>query len=338
MRLSILAFTRRGCGLARAVQAALKPEECRMVTMAKFQEPGFESYAPPLTEAVGELLRWCDQLVFIGSTGMAVRGIAPWVRDKKTDPGVLVIDEGGTYVISLLSGHIGGANALTRQVAQALGAQAIVTTATDIEGKFSVDTWATEQGLHIESFPLAKAVSAAILEGNVPIFSERPLPDPLPQGLTRGNTGALGIYVGVHTAAPFAQTLTLTPKVLRLGLGCRRGTPKEAIAQAVETVLRQARLDPSAIGAAASIDLKADEPGLLSYCREAGIPVHFYSAEALRAVPGTFTPSAFVSSVTGVDNVCERAAALGGGTVIVKKTACQGVTVAVAEKDWEVSF
>ena len=113
MRLSILAFTRRGCCLARRVKQALSPAECRMMTMEKFGEPDFEVYRPPLTEAVGDLFSWCDQLVFIGSTGMAVRGIAPWVKDKKTDPGVLVIDEGGTYVISLLSGHIGGANALT---------------------------------------------------------------------------------------------------------------------------------------------------------------------------------------------------------------------------------
>ena len=338
MRLSILAFTRRGCALARRVNLTLGAEETRMMTMEKFGEPDFEPYHPPLTEAVGPLFAWCDQLVFIGSTGMAVRGIAPWVRDKKTDPGVLVIDEGGTFVIPLLSGHIGGANALARHLAAALGAQSIVTTATDVEGKFSVDTWATEHGLHIGSMALAKAVSAAILEGPVPIRCERRLPDNLPAGLVPGDTGELGIYVGVHTEKPFVKTLCLTPKVLLLGLGCRRGTPKQAIAQAVERVLAENNLNPAALRAAASIDLKADEQGLLECCRDLNIPVAFFSAEALRAVPGEFTPSQFVSSVTGVDNVCERAAVKLGGTRIVKKTACQGVTVAVAEKDWEVSF
>lgn len=338
MRLSILAFTRRGCVLARRVKITLGAAETRMMTMEKFGEPDFEIYHPPLTEAVGQLFAWCDQMVFIGSTGMAVRGIAPWVKDKKQDPGVLVIDEGGTFVIPLLSGHIGGANALARVLAAALGAQSVVTTATDVEGKFSVDTWAAERGLHIGSMALAKAVSAAILEGPVPIRCEKQMPGNLPAGLVPGDTGALGIYVGVHRAAPFTKTLCLTPKVLLLGLGCRRGTPRQAIAQAVERVLEENNLNPAALCAAASIDLKADEQGLLDCCRELNIPVQFFSAEELRAVPGEFTPSPFVTSVTGVDNVCERAAVKLGGTRIVKKTACQGVTVAVAEKDWEVSF
>lgn len=338
MRLSILAFTRRGCALARQVRAALAPEQCRMMTMEKFGEPDFESYRPPLTDAVGELFAWCDQLVFIGSTGMAVRGIAPWVKDKKTDPGVIVIDEGGTFVISLLSGHIGGANALTNTLAAAIGAQSVVTTATDVEGRFSVDTWAKENGLHIGSMPLAKAVSAAILEGDVPICADRPLPDKLPAGLVKGEAGALGIYVGIHDKTPFEKTLVLTPKVLTLGLGCRKNTPETAIEALVSQVMEQYGLSREALRGAASIDLKAEEPGLLAFCEHHGIPVKFYSAEELKAVPGRFTPSAFVSSVTGVDNVCERAAAADGGKIIVPKTALNGVTAAVSETDWEVSF
>ena len=338
MRLSILCFTRRGCALARRVKEALSPAECRMMTMEKFGQPDFEAYRPPLTEAVGNLFSWCDQLVFIGSTGMAVRGIAPWVKDKKTDPGVLVIDEGGTYVISLLSGHIGGANALTVFLAECLGAQPIVTTATDVEGKFSVDTWAKRQGLHIGSMALAKAVSAAILEGDVPICADCPLPEKLPAGLIRGEKGKLGIYVGIHGRQPFEKTLVLTPKVLTLGLGCRKNTPEAAIEALVSKVLEEKGLSWQSVRGAASIDLKANEPGLLAFCAHHGIPVQFYSAGELKAVPGQFTPSAFVSSVTGVDNVCERSAAAEGGKLIVPKTAENGVTVAISEKEWEVSF
>ena len=338
MRLSILSFTRRGCALARRVKQALAPEGCRMMTMEKFNEPDFELYRPPLTAAVGELFSWCDQLVFIGSTGMAVRGIAPWVKDKKSDPGVTVIDEGGHYVISLLSGHIGGANALAAFLAEAIGAQPIITTATDVEGRFSVDTWAKAHGLSIGSMALAKAVSAAVLEENVPICADVPLPEALPAGLTEGSEGTLGIYVGIHAKKPFVKTLALTPRVLTLGLGCRKNTPREAIEEAVSEALAAYGLNPEAIADAASIDLKAEEPGLLAFCEGHGIPVKFYTAEALRAVPGHFTPSAFVSSVTGVDNVCERAAAAAGGTIIVPKRAKNGVTVAIAEKDWEVSF
>lgn len=338
MRLSILSFTRRGCILARRVKQALAPESCRMMTMEKFGEPDFEVYRPPLTAAVGELFSWCDQLVFIGSIGMAVRGIAPWVKDKKSDPGVLVIDEGGNYVISLLSGHIGGANALAAFLAEAIGAQPIITTATDVEGRFSVDTWAKTHGFSIGSMALAKAVSAAVLEENVPICADVPLPEPLPAGLTEGSEGPLGIYVGIRNRKPFARTLALVPKALTLGLGCRKNTPREAIEKAVSEALEDHGLSPEAIAGAASIDLKAEEPGLLAFCADYGIPVKFYTAQALKAVPGRFTPSAFVSSVTGVDNVCERAAAAEGGKIIVPKIAQNGVTVAIAEKDWEVSF
>lgn len=338
MKLAIFAFTGQGCRLALRCRDVLSPEECRMVTMEKFGFSEFEPYVPPLSGCMKEYFFWADQILFIGSTGMAVRAIAPWVRDKKHDPGVLVADEGGTFVISLLSGHIGGANALTVRLAKEIGAQSVVTTATDVEKKFSVDAWAARQGLHIGSMALCKAVSAAILERDVPICSAYPLPDTLPGGLVKGNTGPLGIYIGIDGRKPFDKTLVLTPRVLTLGLGCRRGTTEGSIAQAVEAVLTEHGLPMEAILGAASIDLKANETGLLSYCEKRQIPIRFYTAEELKNTPGDFTPSAFVSSVTGVDNVCERSAVCSGGTLIVKKTACHGVTVAVGRKHWEVSF
>ena len=227
---------------------------------------------------------------------------------------------------------------MTVSLAAAIGAQPVVTTATDVEGKFSVDAWAKGQGLHIGSMALAKAVSAAILEGDVPICADCPLPEKLPAGLVKGEEGELGIYVGTHARRPFRQTLVLTPKVLTLGLGCRKNTPEEAIEALVSRVLAEKGLSRAAIRGAASIDLKAGEPGLLAFCGHRGIPVKFYSAGELKAVPGQFTPSAFVSSVTGVDNVCERAAAAEGGRITVPKTAENGVTVAISEKEWEVSF
>lgn len=335
MKLAVFAFTRRGCVLAQGAKEIMDAEEVRLVTMEKFGVPGFEAYRPPLNQCMEPYFRWADAILFIGSTGMAVRAIAPWVRDKKTDPAVLVMDEGGTFVISLLSGHIGGANAMTRRLAEKMGASPVITTATDVEGKFSADTWATEQGCHISDMELCKEISAAILEHPVPICGEYLCFPQLPPGLVEKEEGKLGIYVGIHNRKPFEKTLILTPRVLTLGLGCRRGTPKEAIEEAVRAVFREHDLRTEAIAQAASIDLKANEQGLLDYCKELGVPVEFFTAEELKAVPGDFSPSAFVQSVTGVDNVCERAAALAGGTLIVHKTAHNGVTVAVAEKRGE---
>lgn len=336
MRLSILAFTRRGCCLARRVKQALSPAECRMMTMEKFGEPDFEVYRPPLTEAVGDLFSWCDQLVFIGSTGMAVRGIAPWVKDKKTDPGVLVIDEGGTYVISLLSGHIGGANRLTLSLAEALGAVPVITTATDVNRKFSVDDWASRNGLTIGSMAAAKAVSAAVLEGEVPLVCDYPVSSPLPGGVVLGDRGPVGIYIGWRDLSPFDTTLRLIPKVLNLGIGCRRGIPEEKIAAAVAQALGAIPME--AIAKVVSIDLKKDEAGLLAFCAKRKLPAVFYSAEELNRVPGHFPASDRVKKVTGVDNVCQRAAMVDGKKCILEKQAMDGVTVALAEIEWEAVF
>lgn len=332
MKLAVFAFTRRGCTLAQRAAELMKPEEKRLVTMEKFSASGFEVYHPPLSKCMEPYFHWADAILFVGSTGMAVRAIAPWVKDKKTDPAVLVMDEGGAFVISLLSGHIGGANAMARRLAEKLEAQPIITTATDVEGKFSVDAWAAERGYHISDMKLCKEISAAILEHPVPICGEGLDFPQLPPGLVEKEEGPLGIYVGIHNRKPFEKTLILTPRVLSLGLGCRRGTTKEAIEEAVRAVFTENDLRTEAVARAASIDLKADEQGLLDSCTELGIPVEFFTAEELKTAPGEFAPSKFVQSVTGVDNVCERAAVLAGGNLIVHKTARNGVTVAVAEE------
>ena len=132
--------------------------------------------------------------------------------------------------------------------------------------------------------------------------------------------------------------MRLIPKVLHLGIGCRRGTDAQAIRAAVAQVFQENNLDFRAVRSAASIDLKQDEEGLLSYCKEQNVPIRFYTAAELNAVPGDFTPSPFVQRVTGVDNVCERAALAAAEQLIVRKTACHGVTVAVAMETWEVHF
>ena len=335
MKGSIFAFSRQGCRTARRVMEACPDVIWNSFTMERFEEPDFS----PITQTCyGESFGESELMVFVGSCGIAVRKIAPYVHDKRTDPAVVCVDELGTFVIPLLSGHIGGANALTRKIAEALHATAVITTATDINRRFSVDTWATEHGCAIGSMKLAKAVSAAILERDIPLKSDFPIAGTLPNGVIRGESGNIGMYLTASDAEPFENTLRLIPKVLHLGIGCRRGIEKEAVQAAVEQVFQENHLDFRAVKCAASIDLKQDEEGLLSFCKEQNIPIRFYTAEELEAVPGEFTPSPFVQKVTGVDNVCERAALLGADHLIVKKTACHGVTVAVAMENWEVHF
>ena len=132
--------------------------------------------------------------------------------------------------------------------------------------------------------------------------------------------------------------MLLVPPVLHLGIGCRRGIQEQEIGAAVDTVLKEYGFHPKAVKLAASIDRKADEAGLLSFCQKRGLPLSFYTADALRALPGDYTASQRVLQVTGVDNVCERAAMMGAERLLVRKTVQNGVTVAVAAESWEVRF
>ncbi len=340
MKLAIFAYSRRGCETALQAREALcgPRDDCRCYASEKYAQGEFAPIQSPCAPFTGPLFAWADALVLVGAAGIAVRSIAPHVRDKRTDPAVLCVDELGRFVIPLLSGHIGGANALAQRLAAALEAVPVVTTATDINGRFSVDAWAARNGLFIDSMDAAKAVSAAILEGPVPLFCDFPVAGALPPGTRRGDSGPVGICVSWRKQAPFARTLLLVPPVLRLGLGCRRGISEDALRDAVEGVLDEHEIHPKAVKCAASIDLKRDEPGLLAYCAARNWPLSFHSAERLAALEGDFTPSERVLRVTGVDNVCERAAMVGAQRLLVRKTARNGVTVAVAEERWEARF
>lgn len=335
MKIAIFAYSRGGCAVARRVRAVLAEAETVCYAVPRLEEAGF---LPLAKDIYRERFSSMDALIFIGACGIAVREIAPYLVSKKTDPAVLCIDEKMQFVIPLLSGHIGGANDLARRLAAALGAAAVITTATDVNGKFAADAWAAKNECAISSMLLAKKVAAEILERDVPLVSDFPIKGALPGGIVEKTQGALGIVIGYCTKEPFAETLRLTPRVLRVGIGCRRGTAQETIEAAVAAVLSAHQLDPSAVKGVYSIDLKQQEAGLLAACAKHNWPTVFYTAEELRSVPGEFTDSPFVQEMTGVGNVCERAAMRGAEKLLVKKTAVDGVTVAVAAEHWEVSF
>ncbi len=339
MNLAVFAYSRKGCETARRVlQTMGKDCECRAFTMERFEERGFSPIQKPSPSFYGPLFQWADAMVFVGACGIAVREIAPHVKDKRTDPAVLSVDELGKFVIPLLSGHIGGANELAKSLAEQLDAIPVITTATDINHKFSVDSWATTHGFAIDNMHAAKSVSAAILESPVALHSDFPIVTPLPNGVVSGDHGSVGICLSWETKKLYEETLLLVPKILHLGIGCRKGTSIEAIQELVEDVLNQYHIHPKALKCVSSIDLKKEESGLLSFCEARGLPVSFYTSEELKAVKGEFTPSEFVKHITGVDNVCERAALIHAEKLIVKKTARNGVTVAVAAENLEVRF
>ncbi len=331
----IFAFSDKGCALAKKISSFFK--ECECYTTKKFAASYKFSTFISVCHTSGELFSSSKTIIFVGACGIAVRAIAPYVKSKITDPAVLVIDECGTYVISLLSGHIGGANALAKYISDKIGAVPVITTATDVNGRFSIDAWAAKHALYISSMKIAKVVSAEILTHNILFKSDFVVNCALPDGLVYGEDGRLGIYVTYKKAKPFENTLRLVPKVIHVGVGCRRGTAVENIDSLLTCVLDENNIDINAVLRFASIDLKKDEAGLHTIAEKYGVPIVFYEADRLNTAAGKFTSSEFVKSITGVDNVCERAAALSsGGDILVHKTAKNGVTVAMYIEKWGV--
>ncbi len=195
MRAALFAYSRRGCATAQKVNEILQETDCKAYTLAKYIVEGFLPIEKPSRPFYGSIFSSVDAMIFIGSCGIAVREIASHLKSKTEDPAVICIDELGRFVIPILSGHIGGANRLAGRIAEALGATAVVTTATDINGKFAADEWAARQGMAISGMAEAKEVSAAILERNLPLASDYPVSGPLAPGLYSGGEGELGILI-----------------------------------------------------------------------------------------------------------------------------------------------
>lgn len=303
-----------------------------------FEKAGSKTEKSDDYKAIGDAFVRCSLLVFISAAAIAVRGIAPFVKDKKTDPAVVCLDDNGKFVISLLSGHIGGGNDFAKRIANILLGTAVITTATDVNGKFACDSWAKKNGCEISDMNIAKAVSAEILNRDIPMFSDFELIGKaggvnvlysVKDGKVQGET--LGIYLTYKTEKPFKKTLSLFPKCIIIGIGCKRGTSKEKLASTLFSVLEANNISPHSIARIASIDVKKDEEGLLNLAKELDVPIDFYSAEKLSQVEGDFSVSTFVESVVGVSNVCERSCMCHESTqLIVPKTASDGVTVAVS--------
>ena len=272
-------------------------------------------------------------IVFFSSIGIAVRLSAPFIKNKTVDPAIVVVDDMGRYAISLLSGHLGGANELAERTASILGCSPIITTASDGRGFEAVDLFAVRNGLVINCMDRAKQITAMMVEGkkiglraNYPIKINYPNLDE--------NEAKGWIYVtsriDVNCDKPF---VLLHPKVLNVGIGCKRGKSKDSILSVLRHVFQEHHLSLSSIKSISSIELKKDELGLLEACRELNQELKIFTADAIISVQDRFTASSFVSSIVGVTGVCEPCAFLAGGEIIVPKTASDGVTIAVAEEE-----
>lgn len=325
MKLAFLAFTEKGFALAGLLAQALGGSVMRCGKPDSLQEWTEKQFAQS------------EGLVFVGAAGIAVRAIAPYIQKKWKDPAVVVVDECANFSIPLLSGHLGGANSLARAISEVCGAQAVITTATDVNGVFAVDEWARCQGLTVVNPQNIRLISGRLLAGgSVKIHSGWQIEGQCPSGVELTSEYPADVAVTIQDEE---ATLSLVPQIVVLGIGCRRGTPQSTIEMVLERFLQESGLRLEAICGVASIDLKKDEVGLIDFCHTHGWPFQTCAAEELQQVSGDFTHSDFVSQITGVDNVCERSAvAVSGGTLYCKKFALNGVTMAAAVKSFRMDW
>jgi cobalt-precorrin 5A hydrolase len=349
-RLAYVAVTRGGARLAARLAAALVGT---VYACDRWRADGGASarvLGEPLSETITALFVAYDGVVFFTAVGVAVRLIAPCVRDKREDPAVVAVDDAGRYAVSVLSGHLGGGNALAERVAAILGAEPVITTASEARGTLPVDLLGREHGWRLEHSEAVKRVSAALVNGE-PVglvqdagetdWWEGPLPSAVRRydsldALADGGRPGLVITDRVLPAALTAASATWVvyrPRSLVLGVGASSGVDAEEIEALARATLAAAGLAWESVREVATLDRKLAEPGLMAFAHRHELPLRGFAAEALAAVPVP-NGSRLVASHVGTPSVCEAAACLAaGGPLVVTKRKSARTTVAVARRD-----
>lgn len=335
-RIAFYVLTHEGLAVARKLAAAFGGDiHAARRLNAEDVEP-----LDSLPDLVSTTFARYDGHVFVMAAGIVVRCIAPHLKRKDVDPAVVVLDQQGAFAVSLLSGHLGGANDLAVQCADILGGQAVVTTATDSAGVPSLDTLAMEKGMVIGNLSSVKVVNSALLDKKVvqihdPGDTLEVSGSPLFRSVTPGQwrVGEPGVWVSEREDCPDDAALRLYPRTLVLGVGCRRGVSESEISTHILNVFEAANLSLHSVAALGSVDVKADEPGLLAAADRLGVTPEFFTKGRLDAVEAP-NPSGTVMRRLGVASVAEAAAILlaQDGELLVEKTKTQTVTLAVARR------
>ncbi|CDH21265.1 Protein cbiG [Xenorhabdus bovienii str. kraussei Quebec] len=338
-RIALFCLTFGGMALARRLQSHLAVD---CFTSPELVETGFRAFDSGFANTVRNAFIQYGSLVMVGATGIAIRVIAPLLRDKLSDPAVVVLDEKGQFAISLLSGHMGGANDLARQVADLLGGQAVITTATDVNQFAALDVLSQQiEGEMADFRASVKTVNQMLVNGKrVGIWWHPALIDEKGQCDTRGfipveslddlpELDAL-VYVSHRRAIPVLAipTFKLVPRRIIAGIGCRRGVAAERVAQLLDRHLAEHDFDPLALKAIGSVELKKEEPALVQLAEKLRIPFQIFSVNQLAQCEQAFPASEFVRKTVGVGCVSQPVAWLmSQGRLVGHTLREQGVTI-----------
>lgn len=354
---AILCLTKQGASLA--VKLAGMMDEAAVFIPLRLKGEGFNVYYfEDWQETFSAVFKRYSQVICIMAAGIVVRSLGPLMQSKFSDPAVVVLDEKGRYAISLLSGHIGGANRLAEEVALKLGAMPVITTATDVSQRPAVDLLAARLDGFIEPVAQLKVFNRMLAEGErVYLYSLLPLTKEITEGFEyRGWPAAQGGASGYQDLqfeppaviiAPVssryvqgkenALNIFIKPKNLVVGMGCRKGVSLEQVKSAFKSIMEEYFLDERCVKLLATIDIKEHEPAFRKFSKELDMPLVTYTKEEINALEGSFLHSDWVNNKIGVGGVCEPAAKLGAkqGMTIVPKQKIGPVTISVAaEKSW----
>jgi cobalt-precorrin 5A hydrolase len=328
MKKIAVCFTQRGEAVIDKLNKALEEKNIEPVVAYTSREDdppktGVNRISESLSQWTASVFQPGNALIFVGAAGIAVRAVAGLAKDKLSDSPVIVVDDNGQFVIPILSGHAGGANKLAYIIAECLDAIPVITTSTDVNDSFSVDTFAVENRLSIVNRDGIKKVSVKALEEKKITLSIKNYPP----------KERVDVIVADETDSECS--LLLKPKRYMIGLGMKRDKDSEEVEKFFLETLKDNNIDISDVYAICTIDLKEDETAIRNLRDKYRIPVLAFDKEILNKAQGDFEGSDFVKNTVGVDNVCERAAIVGAGSgaeLVLKKHAKDGMTIAIAKR------
>src|SRR6056297_1624388 len=306
----------------------------------------------PMKEFTGELFKKYDSLVFVMAVGITIRVIAPYIDHKTKDPAIVIVDERGSFAVSLLSGHLGGANRLTQKIAEGIGAIPVITTASEVLDTKSVDMIAVDEGFKIENMEDAKIITSLVVNGKkVGVYSSVSITKNLPEdyiiykslesieeAIKEGEIqGVLIIDSFRNKVFENIPNAVLIPQNTVVGLGCRRGKSKEEIIAFIKENLRKLDIYEESLSKITSAWVKKDEEGIIQAAKILNANVEFYDKEQIEYVRDKFESSEFVMKTIGVRNVAEPCGYLASnhGKNIMKKKKNNGITLSIWNKKGE---
>lgn len=339
MRWAVLTLTKGGLEQAKRIKSIIS--EVDIYTLPKWKESQVFEIEGRLEDFVGSIFDKYSTLIFIMATGIVVRTIATHIKHKAIDPAILVMDEKGEFVISLLSGHLGGANDAARLLGEKIGAKPVITTASDVNDSMAVDTIAMKLNCSLDNFDEAKNITALIVnKEKVMIKSDIPISINLPENIVKVNDDCKDIkgviYITNKKEFNFSTPkVQIIPRNIVVGIGCRKGIQKDHIIEVVNKFLDINNIHAKSIKHFATVDIKKNEQGIIEASRYFNVPLKIISREQIKKVEESFETSDFVKKTIGVGAVCEPCAYLSStkGHFIMRKTSAQGVTVCLLEEN-----